>query len=139
LFHRFPRSLKFLILKHRRGHWSFAKGHKDKGETDYQTAKRELFEETGIDNAGFLSKKILLKESYNYERKKKRVMKSVGYFVAESEHRGVMIDGNEIIDFKWCTLAAGKKLITYKQSRKLLTKANKIIFNSKKKQHDENQ
>ena len=59
VFCRFPRSLKYLILKHRKGHWSFAKGHSMTGETAIETAIRELHEEAGIDEVEFIAKKIL--------------------------------------------------------------------------------
>ena len=34
--------------KGKRGQWGFAKGHVEAGETEIQTAKREIAEETGI-------------------------------------------------------------------------------------------
>lgn len=39
---------EFLILLQTNSCWSFPKGHMEAGETEIQTAKRELFEETGI-------------------------------------------------------------------------------------------
>ena len=48
VYFEFPRSTKYLIVKHKKGHWSFAKGHKEKDESSIQTARRELFEEAGI-------------------------------------------------------------------------------------------
>jgi 8-oxo-dGTP pyrophosphatase MutT (NUDIX family) len=37
----------FLLLKHNSGnHWSLAKGHAEPGETEEQTARREILEET---------------------------------------------------------------------------------------------
>ena len=37
-----------LVLESRSGCWSFPKGHIEAGETDVQTALRELYEETGL-------------------------------------------------------------------------------------------
>lgn len=128
LYYKFPRSLKFLILKHKKGHWSFAKGHRNKGETQLETAKRELHEEAGIDNVEFISKKILLKESYSFNNKSRdKVKKQVSYFIARSKTKKVKIDKREIINYRWCTVNAGEKLITYKESRKLLKKAYKLL------------
>ena len=40
---------EFLLLLHKHGHyWSFPKGRKNKGESDLETARREIREETGI-------------------------------------------------------------------------------------------
>lgn len=129
LFYRFPRSIKFLILKHRKGHWSFAKGHGNRGETLIETAKRELREEAGIGNVKFLSKKILIKETYFFKNKnKERIKKSVGYFIACAVRKNVRIDKKEITNYKWCTIKAAQKVITFKESRNTLKKANLIVL-----------
>ena len=41
-------SAEFLLLRNRRGFWGFPQGHKEKGETEIETLKREVAEETGI-------------------------------------------------------------------------------------------
>lgn len=134
LYCNFPRSLKFLILKHKKGHWSFAKGHKDKGETAFETAKRELHEEAGIDDVEFISKRILLNEEYTFVNKSKDIVKKeVRYFIAKSKSKKVKIDNREITGYKWCTLNAAEKVITFRQSRKTLKKANKLISKKFKK------
>ena len=134
LYCKFPRSLKFLILKHKKGHWSFAKGHKDKGETAFETANRELHEEAGIDDVEFVSKRILLIEEYIFTNKNKdKVRKVVSYFIARSKTKKVRIDKREITGYKWCTINAADKVITFRQSRKTLKKANKLILKNIKK------
>lgn len=41
--------VELLLLKHRfGGHWSFPKGHVEEGETEVETALREVHEETGL-------------------------------------------------------------------------------------------
>ena len=131
LYFRFPRSTKYLILKHKKGHWSFAKGHKEKQESDIQTASRELHEEAGIDEVKFLSRKILLTEKYTYINKNKmKVQKEVDYFIAESKTIKTRVDEKEIVGYKWSTLKGAEKVLTYKQSKTILKKAS-IIINKK--------
>lgn len=135
VYHEFPRSIKFLILKHKKGHWSFAKGHSNKGESAFRTATRELYEETRIKKVEFISKKILLKEKYVFvNRKKIKVLKSVDYFIAESKNIKVKIDKKEITNYKWCTVKTGVKLITFSQSRNLLKRADRLLKKKFKKQ-----
>lgn len=134
VYRQFPRSLKFLIVKHKKGHWSFAKGHKDKGETMIQTAKRELLEETGLKGVEFLSKKVLLKEEYYYsEKDRKKISKIVRYFVAKTKTEKIKIDNKEIINYKWCTIKAARKKLTYAQSRKLVKDSVNLILKKSKK------
>lgn len=134
LYCNFPRSLKFLILKHKKGHWSFAKGHKNKGETAFETAKRELHEEAGINDVEFISKRILLNEEYTFVNKSKDIVKKeVRYFIAKTKSKKVKIDNREITGYKWCTLIAAEKVITFRQSRKTLRKAKKLISKNVKK------
>lgn len=41
--------LRVLLIRHvNGGHWAFPKGHVEQGETEEQTALREIFEETGL-------------------------------------------------------------------------------------------
>lgn len=134
IYYKFPRSVKYLLLKHKMGHWSFAKGHKDKGETPIETATRELFEESGIKEIEFISKKILFTESYVfYNKNKDKVKKKVDYFVGKAKSKKVKIDKKEIINFKWCTLNSAEKILTFKKSKATLKKAEKIILKSLKK------
>ncbi|MEO6695435.1 MAG: NUDIX domain-containing protein, partial [Ignavibacteria bacterium] len=128
LYFRFPRSIKYLILKHRKGHWSFPKGHKEQRESAIQTAKRELYEEAAVNEIDFLSKRILLTEKYNFiNRSNRKVRKEVDYFIASSKNKKVKIDKKEIINYKWCTLKGADKVLTYKQSKKILKKASVFI------------
>lgn len=38
-----------LLVHHNKGHWGFPKGHVEKDETEFETALREVKEETNID------------------------------------------------------------------------------------------
>ena len=41
---------EILLIKHiNSGHWSFPKGHMEQGESETETALREIKEETGLD------------------------------------------------------------------------------------------
>lgn len=128
VFYKSGRSLKFLILKHKKGHWSFAKGHAEKGESELHTARRELREEAGLKKVKFISKEILLKEKYVFKNKTGiEVRKSVEYFIAGTDDAKIKIDNDEIADYKWCTLSQSDKLLTYRQSYKTLDEAGKIV------------
>ena len=49
VFRRYHGNTELLLIKHTAGgHWSFPKGHVEKGETEEETAVREVYEETHI-------------------------------------------------------------------------------------------
>ena len=128
VFYRFSNKIKYLLLKHRQGHWAFCKGHKNSGEAKIDTAKRELREETGITKINFLKKSALFRESYTmkngYGMKK---LKINDYFIAESKKKKVTVDGKEILNYRWCGYDAALNQITFNQSKAVLKKANKLI------------
>lgn len=128
VFRRFPRSTKYLIIKHSKGHWSFPKGHPNKNEKKIRTALRELREETGIKKPELIVKKILIDEHYYFVDKYGiKNLKKVGYFIGETVTKKVTIDYKEIVNFKWSTFNKALKQITFQESRNSLKKANKIV------------
>jgi len=128
VFYRFPKKIKYLLLKHRQGHWAFCKGHKNSGETKIDTAIRELEEETGITRISLLRKSVLVRETYvmksGYGVKKQKIN---DYFIAESKKKKVKIDGKEILNYRWCGYNAALSQITFNQSKTAIRKANRII------------
>lgn len=129
LFCRFPRSVKYLLVKQHQGHWGFPKGHIEKGEEKLDTAKRELKEETGIRTVNLIAGKILLKDEYSFNNGNGRIIKRVGYYVGETKQKKVKIDGKEILNFKWCTYNKAFDKITFSQTKNVLKKAKKFIKN----------
>lgn len=128
VFYRFPRSIKYLIIKHRKGHWAFPKGHPEKGETKLETALRELEEETGVSKITLLKKRVLLKEQYKFTDKKGvKILKEVNYFIAEAKNKKIKLDLKEVTNFKWATLKAGLEKITFDESKSIFKKADKIV------------
>ena len=49
VFREINEELRVLLVQHSASHWSFPKGHVENGESDCETAIREVKEETGID------------------------------------------------------------------------------------------
>jgi len=128
-FFKFPRSVKYLIIKHRKGHWSFPKGHSNKGETKIKAALRELKEETGITKIQLLKKSVMLQDIYKFTNVKGvKILKKVNYFIGEAKSKKIKIDRREVINYKWCTYKAGLERTTFDESKTILKKANKIVL-----------
>lgn len=114
-----PKSPEVLLLKHRAGHWDFPKGHVEPGETEQETALREVLEESGlqvhIPDASF--KRVI---RYSPEE---GTMKNVIFFIAFYASGELRPQPSEISRAVWLAPEAAVNLLTYQSSRVLLEEA----------------
>ena len=114
--------LFILLLKHNLGHWSFAKGHVEDGETEQETAIREIKEETNLDvtiNSDF--RYVITYSSYE------GVIKDVVYFLATTNSDNIKAQQSEISEIKWFKYEDAISMITYEDGRKVLMKAIEFL------------
>ncbi len=122
----------FLLIRHSGGHWAFPKGHPEKHEMEIETARRELFEETGIKDIDLISDKILLEDRYKFSgHKGELIHKVVYYYIAEAGSEEVKVDGEEISAYKWCTLEESLAYLVHPETIILINKAYKTIYEFK--------
>ncbi|HEY9485808.1 MAG TPA: NUDIX domain-containing protein [Nitrososphaeraceae archaeon] len=117
--------VKFLLLRYSQGHWDFPKGNKEKGETNLETTRREIKEETGISDIVFrvrFEKKI----TYNYCRQNEKISKKVIYFLAKTKATNVVLS-SEHTDFVWELYENALKRLTYKNAKEILTQGNNFL------------
>ncbi len=80
VFTRENGEIRYVLVQQRSGQYSFPKGHIEPGETEEQTALREIWEETGLRPAIL----PVFREGESYEIKRKPgTIKHVVYFLAE--------------------------------------------------------
>lgn len=115
----------FLILRHAAGHWSLAKGHVKRGETEVETAYREIKEETGLDVE--IDTKFRVTSEYS---PKANTMKEVVFFVAEVVDDAITLQESEIHQARWCDYFAALDLITYQDDKNVIQAANEYLRNS---------
>lgn len=77
---------KILLIKGYSGLWGFPKGTVENGENVYNCAIREVLEETGV-------KVPYLGEAFVYI--------DCIIFMVDMHTPDVVIDGNEVVDYKW--------------------------------------
>ncbi|OYT31688.1 diadenosine tetraphosphate hydrolase [Candidatus Woesearchaeota archaeon] len=120
---------KYLLLHYGAGHWDFAKGHIEKGETPKQAALREVKEETGIKNLKILPR--FKKEIHYFFRKNnKLISKTVIFYLGLTKTKKIKLS-YEHTDYKWLPYEAALEQLTYKTAKQVLTAANKFLENQK--------
>jgi bis(5'-nucleosidyl)-tetraphosphatase len=118
--------ISVLLTLHKGGkHWGFPKGHQDPGETNLETAKRELKEETGLEIETLLLD-VPFEESYTFYKFHEKVRKTVCYYPAFVKGT-LKLQEEEIIDAKWHPVDEASKYMTFKEAREILEKALKLI------------
>lgn len=126
--------LKFLILKYRFGHWDFPKGSIEEGESELDTVKREIAEETGFEQVKIIEG-FKEKIGYYYRAKGNLVYKTVTYFLAETKHKEVKLS-QEHVDYAWISVDEALKYIKHKNSISILNKAYRFLKNKVKERSE---
>ncbi|MGN1417351.1 MAG: bis(5'-nucleosyl)-tetraphosphatase [Oscillospiraceae bacterium] len=114
---------EILLIKHlNSGHWSFPKGHVEEGETEIQTALREIKEETDID----VMIDPTFRETVTYFPKKE-TQKVVVYFMAKAKNFDFTPQETEIADIRWVDICHAASLLTYENDKTIVAKAKNAI------------
>ena len=115
-----------LLIHHNAGHWDFPKGHVEEGETEVQTAIREVKEETNID--------VEVNEKYRYTTQyspQEDVIKEVVYFLAKNISNDKEAQLEEVSEVKWFEMSEAIDIITYNTSKDILIKLKSDLKNRK--------
>ena len=114
----------FLLLESRRSDWNFVKGHREYGESDEQTLRREVYEETGIKSFKILG--FVGKIKYRFLNKAgQRISKEVKFYLTLSDTRTVRLS-SEHINFRWADYEEAIEILPFPQSISILHKAVKM-------------
>jgi bis(5'-nucleosidyl)-tetraphosphatase len=123
----------FLLLsypssEHRanKDYWDLPKGHIEKGESENDAAKREVKEETGLENIviipGF---KETIKYFFRWEDKD--ILKFVTFYLAKTQTKEVKIS-DEHTGFDWLPHQEALKRLSFKNAKEIIKKADKFLF-----------
>lgn len=123
VYRKYHGNTEILLIRHiNSGHWSFPKGHMEEGETEIQTAKREVLEETSV--------RIFIDptfhESVHYSPRP-GVNKEVVYFVARADNTKFSPQKEEVSDIKWVELENAVRVLTYENDKSIVAKATPLI------------
>ncbi len=123
VYRKFHGNIELLLIKNQNGgHWSFPKGHVESGETEEETAVREIMEETGIE--------VLLDTSFRRVityAPKKETTKDVIYFLAKAVTYDYTPQEEEIAQIKWVEINHAASILSYDNDRQLVVQAKDRI------------
>lgn len=129
IFRKDKEILYLLLYKKARNHyrelWDFPRGNINKNETVKENIIREVKEETGIEDLGFVED-FKEKIKFFYMKEGKTINKEVTYYLAETKVKEIKLS-EEHDNFKWVSYEEAMTLITFENTRKILVKANKIL------------
>ena len=117
-----------LMIRHRHGgNRSFPKGHMERGETEYMTAVREVYEETAVQiriNTDF-------RETVHYSPMP-GVEKEVVYFLTETAQEEIRPREGEIAMVEWVPVEEVERSLTHENDKIIFRAAMKKLRDANK-------
>ncbi|MBO6302166.1 MAG: NUDIX domain-containing protein [Ruminiclostridium sp.] len=117
----------YLVIKNESGHIGFPKGHIEYGESESETADREVYEETGLTFEQYGD----FREEYTYTTRENTVKTGV-FFIGKYEYKKPVIQEEEILDDWLVPYEKALELLNFPEDRALLKKAEKYISEREK-------
>lgn len=117
--------IKYLLIQSLGGVYGFPKGHMETGETEPETALREVFEETHI--------RISLLDGFRTVTEytlpnKAATMKQVVYFLGEYRDQQIIHQKEELLSARLAAYEEALRLLRFDDSKRILTQANDLLL-----------
>ena len=113
---------KVLLVLEAKGHWGLPKGHVEGNETDEETAKREVKEETNLDVEVDTSKCFKLNYIIDDE-----IDKTVYFYPAKLIGGKAKRQESEISEVRWVPVEDAVDVITFDNAKEMLKSALKEL------------
>lgn len=127
VYHTSDHKTEYLLLQYAAGHWDFAKGKLEEGETKLQAAKRELQEETGLTDVDIVPG---FEETLAYIFKDFRgrpIEKTVTFFVGSIAQKKEITLSREHQGYTWLEYEQAVTRLTYSNAREVLIRAHEFL------------
>ncbi len=127
VFTKIDGEIKYLLVSNPEGIYGFPKGHTEKGETETETALREVYEETGV--------KIRLISGFrtvdeHLIPRKKDTVKHIVYFLGVYENQSIVYQKDELSGAYLLGYREALGKLQYDSSKRILKEANDFILNN---------
>lgn len=128
---------RFLILYHGHNYWNFPKGKIESEEKSFQTAVREVREETGLTRNDLrFNENFKTSENFTFWRNKEKIYKTIVFYLAETTQQRVKLpeqteaQGEKHEGYGWFTYKEALKVLTKEDSQRVLKQAFNFLRNA---------
>jgi 8-oxo-dGTP pyrophosphatase MutT (NUDIX family) len=120
--------IRYLVLYHGGSYWNFPKGKMESEERSWQTAIREVNEETGLKNSELkLFRNFKTKEEFTFRAGKEKIFKIVILYLAETKQSHIKVS-REHEGYGWFTYKEAKRILSkHKDSVRILEDAHAFL------------
>ncbi len=128
IFKRENDQILYLTVEYKKekGYWGLVKGHVEKGETEHETARREIYEEVGLKDLTFYDG---FRAEISYSPKP-NTEKLVVFFLAEAHSDNVQYLWDEHVAHQWLPPAEILSLLKYDLDRDVVRQADQFLRNT---------
>ena len=124
VFTRVNGEIRYVLAQNLEGYYGLPKGHVETGETEEQTALREIREEVGLQPR--LLKGFRTVSEHPLPRKPD-VIKQVVYFLAEYENQPIVFQKEELMNAVLVSFEEAMSLFFFEDSKRILTEAHAFL------------
>ncbi|MGM9618430.1 MAG: bis(5'-nucleosyl)-tetraphosphatase [Oscillospiraceae bacterium] len=126
VFTRAGGEIRYVLAQSLAGVYGFPKGHVEAGETEQETALREIWEEVHLKPRlieGFRTTSVYMLPN------KKGVLKRVVFFLAEYEEQEIVAQKEELRSAPLVPYEEAMKMLRHRDTRRILREANDFLHN----------
>lgn len=124
VFTRINNEIKYLLVQQHGGFHGYPKGRMETGETEEQTAIREIYEEVGM-RPTFIEGFKTIDEHDIPSKPDTRIQ--IVYFLAEYENQEIVMQTEELLSVKLLSFEEALNTFEYESSKRILKKANDFL------------
>lgn len=119
-------SIKYLLVCEHGGFWVFPKGHMEDGESEHETALREIKEETGLSVT--IIDGFQMEDEHNLAREgRPNTIKKTIYFLAKFEDQNPTRQESEISEIALLDFESAMAALQFDTYKQMLTKAHAFL------------
>ena len=118
--------IMYLLACERSGYWVFPKGHMEAGESEHDTALREVKEETGLD-VTFVEGFRMLDEHNLAREGRPNTIKQTVYFLAKFENQMFVPQEAEISKIALMDYETAMDTLQFDSFKQILTQAHRFL------------